>query len=59
MIIFRKIKGLEKTFVKIENESPQVGDLFFVEGEFFLLGINHEYISVDFVFNVESETIGI
>jgi hypothetical protein len=59
MTIFRKIESLEKTFLKIENESPQVGDLFFVEGEFFLLGENHEYISVDFVFSVESESVGI
>ena len=59
MTIFRKIEGLEKTFIKIENESPEIGDLFFTNGEFFLLGENHEYISVDFIFYVESNTVGI
>lgn len=59
MTIFRKIEGLEKTFLKIENEEPIEGDLFFVEGEFFILGPNNAYIPVDFIFNVESETVGI
>ncbi len=59
MTIFRKIKGLEKTFLKIENEEPVEGDLFFVEGEFFILNPNNAYISVDFIFNVETESVGI
>lgn len=56
MTIFRKIKNLEKTFLKIENEEPVEGDLFFVEGEFFMLGPNYAYIPVDFIFSVETET---